>query len=171
MHTAASIVVGRCAYVPTAPEILPTLITVFARRTRSMLSFTAACVLPVENDEKQALLEHTDTAARLAVEREVLLREVTRLRRAAEASEEVAVVDVVVDLGPLALREHVLDVERVPAEASGERLHFVVRRPLEMEPGEAVLLKLSDRALRGLGPKRRLAGAARTDAWKARHRY
>jgi Lon protease-like protein len=49
------------------------------------LSFTAACVLPLENDEKQALLEDTDTASRLTVEREVLLREVTRLRRAAEA--------------------------------------------------------------------------------------
>lgn len=51
------------------------------------LSFTAACVLPIDNDEKQALLEDTDTAARLAWEKEILLREVTRLRRAAETSE------------------------------------------------------------------------------------
>jgi Lon protease-like protein len=50
------------------------------------LSFTAACVLPLENEDKQALLEETDTAARLSVEKEVLLREVTRLRRTAEAS-------------------------------------------------------------------------------------
>jgi len=57
------------------------------------LSFTAACVLPVENDEKQALLENTDTVARLSAEKEVLLREVTRLRRAAEASDDVAVVE------------------------------------------------------------------------------
>lgn len=54
------------------------------------LSFTAACVLPLENEEKQALLEDTDTAARLSVEREVLMREVTRLRRAAEAMDTVA---------------------------------------------------------------------------------
>lgn len=53
------------------------------------LSFTAACVLPLENEEKQALLEDTDTAARLSVEREVLLREVTRLRRAAETMDVV----------------------------------------------------------------------------------
>ena len=46
------------------------------------LSFMAACVLPLDNDEKQVLLEGTDTAARLAREKEVLLREVARLRRA-----------------------------------------------------------------------------------------
>lgn len=50
-----------------------------------VLSFTAACVLPVENDDKQSLLEDTDTAARLSAERDVLIREVTRLRRADEA--------------------------------------------------------------------------------------
>ena len=46
---------------------------------------------------------------RLVVDREV------------EDGEEVALVLVVVDLGPLALRDDVLDVERVPAEALGER--------------------------------------------------
>jgi Lon protease-like protein len=50
------------------------------------LSFMAACVLPIENEEKQALLEETDTEARLAVEKGVLLREVTRLRRTEETS-------------------------------------------------------------------------------------
>jgi Uncharacterized protein, similar to the N-terminal domain of Lon protease len=54
-----------------------------------LLSFTAACVLPLENDEKQAFLEETDTAARLYAERAVLKREVTRLRRAAESVETV----------------------------------------------------------------------------------
>ena len=39
-----------------------------------------------------------------------------------EDGEEVAVVLVVVDLRPLALRDDVLDVQRVPAEAVGERL-------------------------------------------------
>ncbi|MES2461067.1 MAG: LON peptidase substrate-binding domain-containing protein [Armatimonadota bacterium] len=52
------------------------------------LSFMTACVLPIDNDEKQALLEETDTEARLALEKEVLLREVTRLRRTAETAEE-----------------------------------------------------------------------------------
>lgn len=50
------------------------------------LSFTAACVLPIENGQKQELLEETDTAARLTVEKDILIREVTRLRRTAEAS-------------------------------------------------------------------------------------
>jgi hypothetical protein len=39
-----------------------------------------------------------------------------------EDAEEVALVGVVVDLRPLALREDVLDVERMPAEAVGELL-------------------------------------------------
>ena len=49
------------------------------------LSFTVACVLPLDGDEKQSLLEETDTAARLISERDVLLREVARLRRVAAA--------------------------------------------------------------------------------------
>nr|CAA9261322.1 Uncharacterized protein, similar to the N-terminal domain of Lon protease [uncultured Armatimonadetes bacterium] len=49
------------------------------------LSFAAACMLPLDNDEKQALLENTDTAARLAAEKEVLRREVIKLHRAAAA--------------------------------------------------------------------------------------
>lgn len=49
------------------------------------LSFTAACVLPLDPPEKQELLEQTDTAARLACERDMLLREVARLRRAEAA--------------------------------------------------------------------------------------
>jgi Lon protease-like protein len=51
------------------------------------LSFTAAWVLPVEMSEKQDLLAVDDTVSRLVVERDVLLREVTRLRRAAESQQ------------------------------------------------------------------------------------
>ena len=47
--------------------------------------------------------------------------------REVEDGEEVALVGVVVDLRPLALREHVLDVERVPAEALGELLRSLER--------------------------------------------
>jgi Lon protease-like protein len=54
------------------------------------LSFAAACVLDLDNEQKQALLEDTDTAARLAMERDILRREVTRLRRAAEASDDLS---------------------------------------------------------------------------------
>jgi len=53
------------------------------------LSFTAAYVLPIGNEEKQALLSDRDAASRLAMEREVLLREVTRLRRSAETMQTV----------------------------------------------------------------------------------
>jgi Lon protease-like protein len=53
------------------------------------LSFTAAWVLPLDNPEKQDLLAGTDTGKRLTVAREVLLKEVTRLRRAAESTTQV----------------------------------------------------------------------------------
>jgi Lon protease-like protein len=55
----------------------------------ALLSFTAAYVLPISNEEKQGLLSDRDASSRLATEREVLLREVTRLRRAAEAMQTV----------------------------------------------------------------------------------
>ena len=50
------------------------------------------------------------------------------VRGEVEDAEEVAVVLVVVDLRPLALRDDVLDVERMPAEALGERLRGRRRR-------------------------------------------
>ena len=49
------------------------------------LSFIAARELPIDNDEKQSLLSEDSAQERLAAEREILLREVTRLRRAAES--------------------------------------------------------------------------------------
>jgi hypothetical protein len=56
-----------------------------------------------------------------------------------EDPEEVTVVDVVVDLRPLALRQHVLDVEGVPAEARPEGVDRLrVDRRIEVNPGEAV---------------------------------
>lgn len=55
----------------------------------ALLSFTTACVLPVEDEQKQALLEETDTSQRLVIEREILAGEITKLRRAMEASEMV----------------------------------------------------------------------------------
>ena len=64
-----------------------------------------------------------------------------------EDGEEVAVVDVVVDLRPLALRDDVLDVERVPAEALGEQLGLLLRRRVEVDPGQAAELELGDAPL------------------------
>lgn len=53
------------------------------------LSFVASCVLPLDDDDKQSLLVERDTAARLSSVREVLHREVLRLRRTAETREVV----------------------------------------------------------------------------------
>ena len=44
-----------------------------------LLSFTAACVLPIANDDKQALLELTDINSRLLSARDVLRRAAIRL--------------------------------------------------------------------------------------------
>ena len=62
--------------------------------------------------------------------------------REVEDGEEVAVVAVVVagvdvDLRALAPREDVLDVERVPAEAAGEKLRLAGGRGEEVDPGDA----------------------------------
>lgn len=54
------------------------------------LSFTAACVLPLENPQKQEFLEGTDTESRLRAAREVLHQEVDRMRQAPEAPAETA---------------------------------------------------------------------------------
>ena len=56
----------------------------------------------------------------------------------------VVVAGVDVDLRPLAPREDVLDVERVPAEAAGEQLRLAGRRGEEVDPGDAAGVELSD---------------------------
>src|SRR2546423_1307327 len=63
--------------------------------------------------------------------------------REVEDAEEVALVGVVVDLRALALRHHVLDVERVPAKAVGQLLRVRQGRRVEMDPGEAGGAELS----------------------------
>jgi Lon protease-like protein len=50
------------------------------------ISFTAACVLPLTNEEKQGILSDRDVISRLESSREALQREVDRLRRAAAAA-------------------------------------------------------------------------------------
>ncbi len=94
--------------------------------------------------------------------------------REMEHREEVAALGVVgvdVDLGPLAPREDVLDVERVPAEAAGEQLGFLRRRREEVDPGDVVALKLSDARARVHVRQPGRRPAARTDARQAGHRY
>lgn len=47
----------------------------------ALLSFTAACILPISNDDKQTLLELTDTPSRLLSARDVLRRATLRMER------------------------------------------------------------------------------------------
>src|SRR6478609_3211349 len=95
--------------------------------------------------------------------------------REVEDGEEVTVVAVVVagvdvDLGALAPREDVLDVERVPAEAAGEKLRLSGGRGEEVDPGDAAGLELSRRGPR-LDDRSARRSAARTDARQAGHWY
>ena len=81
--------------------------------------------------------------------------------REVEDDEEVALVGVVVDLRALALREHVLDVERVPAEALRERARPRACRRVEVDPGQAGGAELSEA---GAGGRRRRDAVARARA-------
>ena len=86
-----------------------------------------------------------------------------------EDGEEVAVVLVVVDLRALALRDDVLDVQRMPAEALGQSLSRAQIRRDRVDPGQPGGAELSD--LRGARDVVR-AGAradAPADAGQARH--
>ncbi len=89
-----------------------------------------------------------------------------------EDAEEVALVRVVVDLRPLPLREDVLDVERVPAEAAAQLVDDFGLDRLEVDPGETLAAKFSDAWFRARSD--RLCEAARPrppDAGQAWHRY
>src|SRR5207253_11329201 len=111
------------------------------------------------------------------VDEEVELRRVQALDRLVvdgevEDDEQVAVLGVLVDLRPLAPREDVLDVERVPAVALGQEPRFLGRRRVEMNPGQPVRALLGDPRLRRwkslpCGRAWRLA----PDPGQAGHRY
>ena len=113
-------------------------------------------VIRPEEDVELACVEPAD---RLVVDREVQNRE------------EVALLDVVVDLRPLPLGENVLDVECVPAEAVGEPFDLLFRRRVEVDPRQPTRLELAETPPLSRRRDDDVAGAARTsDAGKARHR-
>jgi hypothetical protein len=87
-----------------------------------------------------------------------------------EDDEEIALVDVVVDLRSLALGEDVLDVERVPAEAPCEHPCRERVGRVEVDPGQPCGAELS-RCARVRCDVGDLAAAWTTDAREARHRY
>ncbi len=91
--------------------------------------------------------------------------------REVEHGEEVALVLVVVDLRALTLGDDVLDVERVPAEALGERLRRLHVRRDDVDPGEAASGELVDERSRPRDDLARGAGARTPDAGQARHGY
>jgi len=83
------------------------------------------------------------------------------------------VLRVVVDLRPLALREDVLEVERMPAEALSEQLRVGRVQRLEVNPGEAAGCELLNPGLR-LAQRdvaRGRASSGPRQAWQAGHRY
>ena len=89
-----------------------------------------------------------------------------------EDREEVALLVVVVDLRTLALRDDVLDVERMPAEALGERRRRLHVGGDDVDPGETASAELADERA---GPCDDLRAPARPrpacDPRKAGHRY
>ena len=89
-----------------------------------------------------------------------------------EDREEVPLVLVGVDLRALALRDDVLDVERVPAEALGERLRRLDVGRRDVDPGETAASELVDDRRRPDDDLTRATGRTRTpDAGEARHLY
>src|SRR6266508_1808581 len=93
------------------------------------------------------------------------------VHRKVEDGEEVPVVDVVVDLRPLALREDVFDVEGMPAEALGEPLRLVFRRRVDVDPRQPARLELGRAPPRSGRRDGDVAWAARaSDTGEARHR-
>ena len=92
--------------------------------------------------------------------------------REVQHREEVALLGVLVDLGPLALREHVLEIERVPTESLLERRRLLGGRCIEMNPGQPVGRELGDARLRACEdfPVAR-AGPRSLDPRQAWHRY
>ena len=91
------------------------------------------------------------------------------VEREVEDCEQVALVLVVVDLGPLALGDDVLDIERVPAEALREVLRGRHVGRDDVDPGEAASAELVDDRRRTCDDLARAAGAGAPDAGKARH--
>jgi hypothetical protein len=91
------------------------------------------------------------------------------VERKVEDDEEV--LRVVVDLRSLPLREHVLDVEGMPAKALGQRGRMSLVGRLEVDPGKAAGLELSGLGTRDDDLARGGAEPGPLQAWQARHRY
>ena len=88
----------------------------------------------------------------------------TRLVVEREVEDDEEVVGVLVDLRPLPLREDVLDVELVEAEALGDERRLLRGRLVDEDPGEAVGGELRDAGLRPRGDDARSAGVPPPDA-------
>ena len=160
-------------------EIVEHLVEESARPFAEQLLTEALVLLhPVEEARHWEELDVGDRDQVVGPEEEVELAGVQALdvlvvRREVEDAEEVAVIEVVVDFRPLTLREDVLDVERMPAEAFTERIDRLrVDRWVEVDPGEAVGAELSDAWFRARGYRLRESVRPRPpDAGQAGHRY
>ena len=114
-----------------------------------------------QRDEIVRTDEHVELAGVQPADRRVVDGEVQDREEIASALR----FGVCIHLRTLTPGKHVLDVERVPAEARGEQLDLLVARRLEVDPGEIVLLEFSERPARSLDRARGKPGAARADAW------
>ena len=92
--------------------------------------------------------------------------------REMENDEEISLVSVLVDLGALAPREHILEIQRMPPEPPLEQFRLLECRRVEVNPGQAVGGELLDARLRPCEdfPVAR-PGPRSLDARQAWHRY
>ena len=118
---------------PLREELLAELVVLLAAREearhRQQLDRRQRDEVAVADEEVE--LGRVQPLDRLVVDREV------------EDAEQV--VRVLVHLRPLPPREHVLEVEWVPAEAFGEQRRLLERRRVEVDPGQAVGVELCRR--------------------------
>ena len=88
-----------------------------------------------------------------------------------EVEDDEEVLGVVVDLRALSLREHVLEVERMPAEPLRELRSLVGHGRVEVDPGETGCVELSEPGPSLSGALGRPLPLRTLDARQARHRY
>ena len=145
-----------------------------ALREELFAQFHVLLATPEEGDRQELDVRQRDQEVR--AEEDIQFGGVESLdalvvEREVEDDEDVGLV--LVDLRPLALREDVLHVQLVKAEALGEKRGFERARLVYVDPGEAVTCKLGDARLDALDDVARgSAGASTPDAGRVgRHSH
>jgi hypothetical protein len=160
-------------------EIVQDLVEEAARSLAEELLAEALVLLdPVEEPRDREQFDVRDRDEIVRAEEKIELAGVQALdvlvvRGKVQDAEEVAIVQVVVDLRTLALRQDVLDVERMPTEALTQRVDRLgIDGWVEVDPGEAVGAELSDAWLWARCDRLGVRARPRPpDAGQAGHRY